>query len=149
MTLSALIRKREFATATSATTATQERTLGRTVARVATVAVANRIFPEEESAIRAWLTHINETDLAIIDDVITKCQIGGEARSYCLEQARQVPPAPEPDYTATCKACRHFQRTSHPHFGHCSQGEPEPIVGLYDTDWRWCVKYERLSILVP
>ena len=33
---------------------------------------------------------------------------------------------------------------THPHFGHCSQGEPEAIVGLYDTDSRWCLKYEVL-----
>ena len=144
MTLSALIRKREIATATLATPATHEGIEGRTVAKVATVAVANRIFPEEESAIRAWLAHINEIDLAIIDDVMTKFRNDGKARAYCLEQARQVPPAPEPDYTARCLDCRHFQRTSHPHFGHCSQGEPEAIVGLYDTHSRWCLKYEVL-----
>jgi hypothetical protein len=144
MTLSALIRKRSFATATAATSATQDRKPARTVAKVASVAVANQIFPEEESAVRAWLAHINETDLAIIDDLMAKCRVNAEARAYCLEQARQVPPAPEPDCTATCGACRHFQRTSHPHFGHCSQGEPEPIAGLYDTDWRWCAKYEGL-----
>jgi hypothetical protein len=147
MTLSALIRKRELATVTVATTATHEGIEGRTVAKVAkvaTVAVANRIFPEEESAIRAWLAHINETDPSIIADVITKCGIYAETRAWCLELARQVPPAPEPDYTARCIDCRHFQRTSHPHFGHCSQGEPEAIVGLYDTDSRWCLKYEVL-----
>ena len=72
MTLSALIRKREPATVTVATTATQDRTQGRTVAKVASVAVANQIFPEEESAVRAWLAHINETDPSIIADVITK-----------------------------------------------------------------------------
>ena len=144
MTLSALIRKRELATVTVATTATQDRTQGRTVAKVASVAVASQIFPEEESAIRAWLAHINETDPSIIADVITKCGIYAETRAWCLELARQIPPAPEPDYTAICKACRHFQRTSHPHFGHCSQGEPEAIVGLYDTDSRWCLKYEVL-----
>jgi hypothetical protein len=144
MMLSALIRKREIATATPATPATHEGTEGRTVAKVASVAVANQIFPEEESAIRAWLAHINETDPAIIADVITKCRAYADTRAWCLEQARQVPPAPEPDYTTTCGACRHFQRTSHRHFGHCSQGEPEAIVGLYDTDRRWCMKYEGL-----
>jgi hypothetical protein len=142
MMLSALIRKRDFATATVATTATQDRRPVRTVAKVASVAVANQIFPEEESASRAWLAHINETDLAIIDDVLTKCRNDVEARVYCLEQARQIPPASEKDHKATCIDCGHFQRTSHPHFGHCSQGEPEPIAGLYDTEQRWCVTYE-------
>ena len=117
---------------------------GLTVAKVASVAVANRLFPEEESVIRAWLAHVDETDLAIITDVITKCGIHAGTRSWCLELARKVPPASEPDYTARCIDCRHFQRTSHRHFGHCSQGEPEAIVGLYDTDRRWCLKYGGL-----
>ena len=144
MTLSALIRKREIATATLATPATHEGIEGRTVAKVATVAVANRIFPEEESAIRAWLAHINEIDLAIIDDVMTKFRNDGKARAYCLEQARQVPPAPEPYYTAICKACGHFHRANHPHVEHCANGEPEPIVGLYDTEQRWCMAFKVL-----
>ena len=75
MTLSALIRKREIATATLATPATHEGIEGRTVAKVATVAVANRIFPEEEAAIRAWLAHINETDPAIIAGVLTQTKV--------------------------------------------------------------------------
>ena len=144
MMLSALIRKREIATATPATTATHEGVEGRSVAKVASVAVANQIFPEEESAIRAWLAHINETDPAIIADVITKCRACADTRAWCLDQARQVPPAPEPDYSATCGSCRHFHRTNHQHFGHCSRGEPEAIVGLYDTDRRWCMEYEGL-----
>ena len=145
MTLLAdLMRKRAIATATVATSATHEGMEGLTVAKVASVAVANRLFPEEESVIRAWLAHVDETDLAIITDVITKCGIHAGTRDWILELARQIPPAPEPDYTARCLDCRHFQRTSHPHFGHCSQGEPEAIVGLYDTDSRWCLKYEVL-----
>ena len=51
--LSDLMRKRAIATATVATPATQEGMEGLTVAKVASVAVANRLFPEEESVIRA------------------------------------------------------------------------------------------------
>lgn len=47
-------------------------------------------------------------------DVLARCQSDAQARAYYLEQARQVPPPPEPDYTATCGACRHFQRIDHP-----------------------------------
>lgn len=114
MTLSALIRKREIATATVATPATHEGVKGGTVANVASVAVANPLLAQEESAIRAWLAHIEETDAATIADVITKCQNNAQARAYFLERAREAPPAPKPDYTATCGTCSHFQRMDHP-----------------------------------
>ena len=166
MTLSALIRKRENATATLATPATHKGARAGTVANVASVAVANQLLAEEETAIRVWLAHIEETDPATIADVLARCQSDAQARAYCLEQARQTPPPPEPDYTATCGACRHFQRIDHPnldefsdaltrgkqgrhfqridhpHLGHCAQGEPEAPAGLWDTDRRWCMKYE-------
>lgn len=172
MTLSALIRKRENATATVATPATHEQGKGGNVANVASVAVAkapavtlipevqagsvatvasvavaNQLFPEEEAAIRAWLAHIEETDPAIIADVLERCQNDAQARAFCLEQARQIPtppPPPEPDYTATCGACRHFQRINHPNLGHCAQGEPEAITGLWDTTRRWCRSFEQI-----
>ena len=142
MTLSALIRKRENATATLATPATHKGARAGTVANVASVAVANQLLAEEETAIRAWLAHIEEADPATIADVLARCQSDAQARAYCLEQARQIPPPPEPDYTATCGACRHFQRIDHPNLGHCAQGEPEAPAGLWDTDRRWCMIYE-------
>lgn len=142
MTLSALIRKRENATATVATPTTHKGAKTGTVANVASVAVANQLLAEEETAIRVWLAHIEETDPATIADVLARCQSDAQARAYCLEQARQIPPPPEPDYTATCGACKHFQRIDHPNLGHCAQGEPEAIAGLWDTDRRWCMKYE-------
>ena len=142
MTLSALIRKRENATATLATPATHKGARAGTVANVASVAVANQLLAEEETAIRVLLAHIEETDPATIADVLARCQSDAQARAYCLEQARQIPPPPEPDYTATCGACRHFQRIDHPNLGHCAQGEPEAPAGLWDTDRQWCMKYE-------
>lgn len=142
MTLSALIRKREIATATVATPATHKGVKAGTVANVASVAVANQLLAEEETAIRAWLAHIEETDPASIADVLAKCAANPDARAYCLEQAKQIPPPPEPDYTATCGACRHFQRINHPNLGHCAKGEPEAIAGLWDTDRRWCQSFE-------
>ena len=72
--LSALIRKRGIATATPVTSATHEGVDGRTVANVASVAVANRLFAEEEAAIRVWLAHIKETDPVIIADTIATCR---------------------------------------------------------------------------
>ncbi len=143
MTLSALIRKRENATATVATPATHKGAKAGTVANVASVAVANQLLAEEETAIRAWLAHIEEADPATIADVLAKCAANPDARAYCLEQARQIPPPPEPDYTATCGACRHFQRIDHPNLGHCVQGEPETIAGLWDTDQRRCRSFKQ------
>jgi len=143
MTLSALIRKRENATATVATPATHNGAKAGTVANVASVAVANQLLAEEETAIRAWLAHIEETDPATIADVLARCQSDAQARAFCLEQARQIPPPPEPDYTATCGACRHFQRIDHPNLGHCAQGEPEAPTGLWDTDRRRCRSFEH------
>ena len=58
--LSDLMSKRAIATATVATPATHEGMEGLTVANVASVAVANRLFAEEWAAIRVWLAHINE-----------------------------------------------------------------------------------------
>jgi hypothetical protein len=145
MTLSALIRKREIATATVATPATHEQAKAGTVAKVASVAVANQLMAEEETAIRAWLAHIEETDPATIAEVIDKCRHNNEARDYFLGRTKEVPPAPEPDYTATCGACKHFQRIDHPNLGHCAQGEPEAPAGLWDTDRGWCMKYEVIN----
>ena len=142
MTLSALIRGRGFATATVATPATHKQAKAGTVANVASVAVANQLLAEEETAIRAWLAHIEETDSVTIADVLAKCAAKPDARAFYPEQARQIPPSPEPDYTATCGACRHFQRIDHPNLGHCVKGEPEAPAGLWDTDRRWCMKYE-------
>lgn len=109
MTLSALIRKREIPTAA---VATHNQINAGTVAKVASVAVATQLFPEEETAIRAWLAYIEETDPTTISNVLAKCAANPDARAYCLEQARQLPP--EPDYTATCGACKRFQRINHP-----------------------------------
>lgn len=41
-----------------------------------------------------------------------------------------------------CGDCVHFQRTEHPHLGHCARGEPEAPAGLWDTDSRTCKQHE-------
>ena len=78
MILSSLIKKgglAKAATATHATSATHEADKSETVASVATVAVAVKPEPvtklslDEERYIRAWLTHIEESDPAIIDEI--------------------------------------------------------------------------------
>lgn len=92
MNLSALIKKdglAKAATATPATIATPEADQVLTVAEVATVAVTVKPEPQvkpkrqpaspelsadEESRIRAWLTHIEETIPAIIAEVLENAE---------------------------------------------------------------------------
>lgn len=165
MTLSALIRKRDNATATVATPATHEGLKptysdyknpcptfatheglkAGTVANVASVAVANQLLAEEETAVRVWLAHIEETDPATINEVLIQCQYNADARHWFLERQKEVPPEPMPDYSCTCCDCRHFQRIDHPNLGHCTQGEPESPAGIWDTDRRWCMKHEAIE----
>jgi hypothetical protein len=88
MTLSNLIRKgglSNIATATPATLVTQAASGRLTVAEVATVAVAKPPQPlamaltdQEESALRAWLGFIEETDARIIDEVLQRCRADGD-----------------------------------------------------------------------
>ena len=182
MTLSALIRKRDtgnLATAIPAISATQPKGEAATVARIATVAVANpkeeKIAPpakvspgdtatasrwwlihypdrdpvevaccpeathadilerhpdavaaepftptirqpsapltaSDETAIRAWLALIEETDPATIAEVIGQCQRDADARDYFTGRAAaELPkPAPFPDDRRTCRKCSNF-----------------------------------------
>ena len=180
MSLSNLIRRKSepvgFATATPATFATQEGERGRTVASVATVAVAKSpqgqtappakvgagdtatasrwwlihypdrdpvevtccpeathadilerhpdavaaepfvpsirtpsapLSASEETAIRAWLALIEETDPATIAEVIGQCQQDADARDYFTGRAAAELPKPDPfpDDRRTCDQC--------------------------------------------
>ena len=193
MTLSALIRKRDtgnLATAIPATSATQPKGEAATVARIATVAVANpkeeKIAPpakvspgdtatasrwwlihypdrdpvevaccpeathadileqhpdavaaepftptirqasapltaEEETAIRAWLALIDETNPATIAEVIDRCQRDTGARDYFTGRAAAELPKPEPfpDDRRTCSQCLNLRNRV------CSVAKPE------------------------
>ncbi|QBQ56295.1 hypothetical protein [Nitrosococcus wardiae] len=58
---------------------------------------------------------------------------------WCWNRIAHRPiPRPQP---VCCGDCAHFQRIDHPHMGHCVQGEPEGIAGLWDTDRRHCERY--------
>lgn len=118
MTLSNLICKgglAQVATATPATVATQETASTATVAPVATVAVAKSQPPAtamttaEETKIRAWLAHIEETDVDIIAQVLSKCRTNVKARLYCLRHADEVPrPLPDDDDRRHCAQCENL-----------------------------------------
>ena len=47
----------------------------------------------------------------------------------------------QPLKTVRCADCRHYQRTNHPHLGHCTRGEIEAAVGLWESDRRLCESY--------
>ena len=122
MTLSSLIRKRrtgDISTAIPAISATQREEDRRTVARIATIAVANPkegqtirqpsapLSAEAETAVRDWLALIEETDPAIIAEVIGQCERDAEALDYFTGRAAAELPKPEPfpDDRRTCDQC--------------------------------------------
>ena len=61
----------------------------------------------EESAIRAWLALIEETDQATIAEVIGQCQRDADARNYFTGRAAAELPKPDPcpDDRRTCTQC--------------------------------------------
>ena len=97
MTLSTLIKKGGLLgamTATHATPATHHAEHPATVAPVATVAENQpvaELLPDEESRIRAWLAHIEETDPATIAELMDRCRDDLDARRYYLKWAEAVP----------------------------------------------------------
>jgi len=62
---------------------------------------------EDETAIRAWLALIEETDPATIAEVIGQCQRDADARDYFTGRAAAelAKPAPFPDDRRTCDQC--------------------------------------------
>lgn len=61
----------------------------------------------EETAIRAWLALIEETDPATIAKVISQCLRDADARDYFIQQAAAELPKPDPfpDDRRTCDQC--------------------------------------------
>ena len=61
----------------------------------------------EETAIRAWLALIEETDPATIAEVIDQCQRDADARRYFTGRAAAELPTPDPfpDDRRTCDQC--------------------------------------------
>ena len=61
---------------------------------------------EEETAIRAWLALIEETDPATIAEVIDRCRSDADARDYFTGRAAERrEPARFPDDRRTCDQC--------------------------------------------
>ncbi len=66
---------------------------------------------EDETAIRAWLALIEETDPATIAEVIGQCQRDADARDYFTGRAAAELPKPDPfpDDRRTCSQCLNLQ----------------------------------------
>lgn len=61
---------------------------------------------DQESAIRSWLAQIEETDEAIIDHVLNRCQQDMVARDYFIRRATEISrPDPFPDDRRRCDQC--------------------------------------------
>lgn len=62
--------------------------------------------PEDETAIRAWLAHIGETDPVTIAEVLDKCRADASERQVVLQWADEVPrPATWHDDRRRCDQC--------------------------------------------
>jgi len=142
MTLSALIKKGGLTGGMTATPATQLADNPVTVAPVVEQPEPlPELSPDEESNVLAWLAHIDETDPAIIAEVVDKCRSDLEARRYLLMRSEEVPEPATVNHPMTCGGCIHFERIDHPYLGYCAKGEPEAIAGLWDTDRRYCERF--------
>jgi len=89
VTLHALIKNGCNLPAATATSATPEGISASNVAKVATVAVAHGaetsiLLSSEEIKIRECLSNIEETDLSVIEEIVSKCRSELTTRSYYL-----------------------------------------------------------------
>jgi hypothetical protein len=88
----------------------------------------------EERLIRAWLAAIEETDLAIIGEVLAKCRQDSDALRYFVGRAKQEPPETAPfDHEAFEERAAIVE-----HDGGLSRDEAEAIAWIED-DRRRCV----------
>ena len=53
---------------------------------------------DEETAIRAWLAHIEETDRDTITEVLDQCRTDAGAREYFIGRAGEVPRASQKEH---------------------------------------------------
>jgi hypothetical protein len=105
----------------------------------------SELSQDEETSIRAWLAYIEETDPAIIAEVLNKCRDNRDARRYFLKRSEEVPEPVIINRLVSCGDCIHFDRVDHLHLGHCAKGQAEAIAGLWDTDRRYCEQYQAIQ----
>lgn len=44
-----------------------------------------------ELKVRAWLEHIEETDLDIVEEIIKRCRVNSKAKRYFLLRSKETP----------------------------------------------------------
>lgn len=125
--------------ATSATHATQNKGGDSTVAKVATVAVANSPETEVEcfsatdrQDVINWLALRGETDKETIDDVLSRCESDREARVYFLMRLNEAL-KPRSDDRRHCEECVNLDK-----YGYClaaMRGELDGLARKYQP-WR-------------
>ena len=81
-----------------------------------------RIAGADRQKILSWLSHIGETDQALIDDVLDYCASNPEALSYYLKRAEEVP---LPDDRHHCRECRNLNSR-----GYCIRQRFRPVDDL-------------------
>jgi hypothetical protein len=96
---------------------------------------------DEESSIREWLAYIGETGQVTITTLINQCRNNMQTRRYLLTRSEEVSYPFVFPTMVTCRDCIHLQRIGHPHLGHCSQGQPEAVAGIWDEDPRLCNQF--------
>lgn len=151
MSLTSLIKKDGLFNIMTMTAATFKPEQIVTVAEVATVTVAEvpktllEMELDEETEIRAWLTHIKEKKSSVINDVLSQCQNDFSVRQYYLNRSKEVPKVTKTFMLTTCGLCCYFEYIKppfrHPNLGHCNKGEPEAASGIWNTDPRHCERY--------
>lgn len=68
---------------------------------------SNPLNPDEESAVRAWLAQIEETNPSMISEVIKQCNRDVAVRAYFIGRVAAELPKPDlvPDDRRSCKQC--------------------------------------------
>lgn len=133
MSLANLIRKGATgkpANANPANSANDGQGKGQTLARLATLALANppevkaepiKLTGGDEFIIRRWLAHIEETDPALIENCLNQCRTDPEALAYFLQRAREVPE----DDRRYCRQCGNLTAANK-----CRASKVSPITDL-------------------
>jgi len=157
MGLADLIKKgglKSSMTVTTETGATDTSIHEDPVADVATVTVIeptmSPLSSEELENILKWLDFIGEKDSTIIEEVVERCANEEPVRQFYLAKAQSLREKRNADEKVRCDNCRYFSKgsylNSHPHLGHCLQGQPESPAGLWGSDNRICDTFEPIPI---
>ena len=99
----------------------------------------------EETAIRAWLALIEETDPATIAEVIGQCQRDAEAREYFAGRAADELPKPDPfpDDRRRCSQCLNLRGRV------CTVAKPGGLVSANVGYWPTAHTLQRCAGYLP